>query len=184
MEFSDWSLPISSWRFFSTLISGMMGYLKFFFLLFTLWLVFLLQSSVVFLRTLSFLLYSSVFLLSLSMIKITIFNYPFYMDDFYIIHRRQTCKILVHSMIPPTCSWSVPLLAALLKLAFFSLQSSGSFTRYSVFWVIDEREKREHKVLCRNAVFSLGSVLDSAWKLQPSLWAHIALVKIQWYHHT
>ena len=101
MQFSDWSWPISSWIFFSTLISGM-KYLKFFFLLFTLWLVFLLHSSVVFLRTLFLVLYSSIFLLSLSMIKITIFNYPFYMDDFCIIHRRQTCKILVHSFNDPT----------------------------------------------------------------------------------
>ena len=107
MTFSDWSWPILFWRFFSALISVMMSHLKFFSYssLFG-WHFSLLYSSAVFLRTLPLVLYSSVFLLSLSVIEILSSTIPS-MWMIPSIHRRPTHKLLVYVMIPPRCSWSV-----------------------------------------------------------------------------
>lgn len=147
MTFSDWSWPILFWRFFSALISVMMSHLKFFFLLFTLWLAFL---SLTFLSCVSQDSAPSSLFFSLSSESFsywnTIFNYPFHVDDSCVIHRRPTHKLLVYVMIPPRCSWFSHLSG---QLSYSCLilpmrpQNPSQNTEYSVLLLIDEKKKKE-----------------------------------------
>lgn len=101
------------------------------------------------------------------------FNYSFYMDD-CAVHVGQPLNFWIgHAMIPPRCSWSLAFPGQLSYNWFIpSMETSESFTRFSVFWLTDDKEK------CADILYSVF-VFNAVGKLHSSLCAYITFAKTQ-----